>query len=179
MTSPEPSRRSLDPSVRGVLVLAVVVVLGLLLLAKAAPSSSTTIATRKNPGPTLPANVNSPTSTSRPTTSTPTTLGTVHPAAQVKVLVMNGTGGKIPMAAGLNATKLKAKGFNTLAPANAVARPTSAVYFAAGYHADAVAVAAVLGIPPDSAVPVPTPLPPSPDASKANVIVLLGQDTHA
>jgi len=162
------------------LVLAVVVVVGLLLLAKAAPSSSTTIATRKSPGPTLPTKANSPsTTTTRPTTSTPTTMGTVHPPAQVKVLVMNGTGGKIPKAAGLNTAKVKAKGFATLDPANAVARPTSAVYFATGYHADAVAVGAVLGIPPAAAVPVPTPPPPAPNASQANVIVLLGQDTHA
>ncbi|MDQ6697457.1 MAG: LytR C-terminal domain-containing protein [Actinomycetota bacterium] len=178
MTAPQTSRRSLDPSVRGVLVLAVVVVVGVLLLAKASPSSSTTVASREHPGPTLPTTT-PPTSTTRPTPSTPTTLGAVHPASQVKVLVMNGTGGRIPMAAGLNATKLKAKGFNTLAPANAVTRPTSAVYFVPGYQADAVAVGAVLGIPASSAVPVPTPLPQSPDASKANVIVLLGQDTHA
>jgi hypothetical protein len=177
MTAPEGTRRSIDPSVRGLLVLAVVVLLGMLLLAKAAPSSSTTIATRKNPGPSLPAATGS-TTTTRPTTTTSTTIGIPHAAAQVKVLVLNGTGGKIAMAATVNGVKVKAKGYDTLPPGNAVARPTSAVFYAPGYQADAVAVGKVLSIPATAAVPVPTP-PPAPNASQANVIVLLGQDTPA
>lgn len=176
MTAPERTRRTIDPAVRGILVLAVVVVLGLLLLAKAAPSSSTTIATRKHPGPTTP--TTAPPTTEKPTTTTPTTLGPSRPASQVKVQVANGTGGKIAKAAGLKGAKLKAKGYDTLSPANATARPTSAVYFAPGYQADAVAVGAVLGIPPTSVLPVPTPAP-VPNAAQANVIVMLGQDTPA
>jgi hypothetical protein len=178
MTAPERSRRTLDPSVRGLLVLAVVVVLGLLLLAKAAPSSSTTIATRDKPGPTVPVTTQPQTTgTTRPS-APPTTLGVAHPAAQVKVLVLNGTGGKIKLAAGTNAVKVKAKGYTTLPAGDAVARPKSAVFFAPGYHADAVAVGKVLNIPAASAVPVPTPSP-APNAGQANVIVLLGQDTPA
>jgi hypothetical protein len=160
------------------LVLAVVVLLGMLLLAKAAPSSSTTIATRKSSGSTVPTVGAPQTTTTRPTTTTPTTIGNPHPAAQVKVLVLNGTGGKIKMAATINGGKIKAKGYSTLAPGDAVGRPTSAVFYAPGYQADAIAVGKVLNIPAASAVPVPTP-PPAPNAGQANVIVLLGQDTPA
>lgn len=176
MTAPQKSRRTVDPSIRGLLVLAVVVVLGLLLLAKAAPSSSTTIATRKDPGPTVPGTTRPPTTTTRPTTTT--TTGVPHPAAQVKVLVLNGTGGKVAKAAGTNAAKIKAKGYNTIEPGNAVARPTSAVFFAAGYQGDAVAVGKILDISATAVVSMPDP-PPAPNASLANVVVLLGQDTPA
>ncbi len=177
VTSPQRARRSLDPSVRGVLVLAVVVVLGLLLLAKAAPSSST-VATRDRSG-TSASSTSRPqdTATTKPATTTPTTTGVTHPAAQVKVLVMNGTAGKIPMAAGLNGAKIKAKGYDTLPPANAVGRPVSAIYFAPGYQGDATDVGKVLGL---SVAPVPVPTPsPAPNASQANVIVVLGQDAPA
>lgn len=178
MTSPEPSRRSIDPSVRGILVLAVVVVIGLLLLAKAAPSSSTTIATRNHPGPSLPTTIKPLVDTTRPTTTSPTTLGPAHPLAQVKVLVLNGTGGKIKFAASTNVKKLQAKGYGTLAPGDTNGRPASVVYVAPGYQADGVAVAAVLNIPAASVVALPSPAP-VPNAGQANVIVLLGQDTAA
>ncbi|HEX4979399.1 MAG TPA: hypothetical protein VFV35_04970, partial [Acidimicrobiales bacterium] len=53
----------------------------------------------------------------------------------------------------------------------------SGVYFTADYQADAVAIAAALGIPADLVKPVPAPAP-VPDLKTANVLVVLGSD-HA
>lgn len=169
--------RGLEPSTRGVLVLAVVVVLGLVLLAKAAPSSSTSVASP------IRSNATAPTSAPRPRVTAPVTTtavpGVIHPPAQVKVLLMNATNGKVPKAAALNGAKVKAAGFVALAPANANApRPVTAVYYAPGYQADAVAVAKVLRRPASVAAPLPTPSP-APSVPQANVVVVLGQDTPA
>ena len=154
-------------------MLAAVVVIGLVLLAKAAPSSSTTVATRDRSNVTSTSTTSPPeTTTTAPTT---TTTGVAHPVAEVKVVVLNGSGGKRGVGAS-NTVKIKAKGYNTLSPGNAVARPTTAVFYAAGYAADAVEVAKMLGLGATSTMPVPTPSP-APGGTEANVIVVLGEDT--
>lgn len=172
MTAPERTKgRGLDASMRGVLVLAVVVVVGLVLLAKAAPSSSSSTA---KPDRTTTTLAPRPTTTLGPTTTTKPPAA--HPPAQVKVLVLNATGGAVRGASASNGAKVKAQGYDALPPANAVSRPVSAVYFAAGYETDATNVAKALGLAVKVVAPVPSPAP-APNATSANVIVVLGADT--
>ena len=167
-------RRGLDPATRGVIVLVVVVVLGLALLAKAAPSSSTSTAEPDRSDAT--STTSEQTTTTRPVTTT-TKPPATHPVAQVKVLVLNGSGG-IPKIAGSNTEKVEDRGYDALPPGNAVARPATAVFFAPGYEGDALEVAKVLGLAPTVVAALPSP-PPSPDASEANVVVVLGKDAPA
>ena len=102
-----------------------------------------------------------------------------HPAAEVKVLVLNGSGKSGVAKAGADA--LKPAGFTTLDPTNAKSTvATSVVYATAGFEADAIAVAALLGLPPTVVKPLTAP-PPAEigDPADAAVVVVLGPDSAA
>jgi hypothetical protein len=111
---------------------------------------------------------------------TTTTLTPVsHPAAEVKVLVLNGSGKAGVAKAGADA--LKPAGFTTLDPTNAKSTvATAVVYATAGFEADAIAVAALLGLPPTVVKPLSAP-PPAEigDPADAAVVVVLGPDSAA
>lgn len=104
------------------------------------------------------------------TTATPTT----HAPAEVRVLVLNSTG---PSGSARTASDLISAGtFVTLEPDNATDRTATAtaVFAQAGYEADAAAVAALAGI---TTAPVAMPTPPPPPApADANVVIVLGPD---
>lgn len=105
------------------------------------------------------------------TTAPPTTMAP-RPAQEVKVIVVNASG--VKGAAGKASDMLKPPGYNVLAPTNAT-NSDSAVYFSPGYEADAAAVAAALGFAVSTVKPLPTP-PPIPDSKGAHVVVIVGRD---
>jgi hypothetical protein len=149
-----------------VLLIAAAVIVGLLLLGKGLDSDD---------GGDVAAGA-SGTTTSTSSASQSTTLTTAtpqpHQPAQVKVLVANGAA--VTGAASSANNTLIAKGFNALSPTNAPTVTTTSVYFAAGYQADATAIAQQLGAPAAGVHPMPTP--PPLDVKGANVLVVLGPD---
>ncbi|MEY2433400.1 MAG: hypothetical protein QOC92_3125 [Acidimicrobiaceae bacterium] len=156
---------------RGALLIFVAVVLGAALLANGFRDEGASPAVGK-PTPT--------TKKGTPTTAPGATASTVvqaHDPAQVKVLVLNGSGKSgVAKAA---ADQLKAANFTTLDPSNAAGATITAsiVYFVAGYDADAQAIAAKLGLPASAAQALPTPVPESvADAKDANIVVVVGSD---
>jgi hypothetical protein len=125
------------------------------------------------------------TSGSTPTTTrgstapnaTPSTVAQPHDPAQVKVLVLNGSGKSGVAKSGKD--QLAAANYTVLEPGNASGGTltVSLVYFVAGYDADAATIAAKLGLPASAAQALPTPLPATiADAQGANVVVLVGTD---
>jgi hypothetical protein len=108
------------------------------------------------------------------TTTAPTTTVPARAPRDVKVIVANAS--DVKGAAGNAKKALDPIGFNVLAPANAVATPTSSVFFAAGYERDAAAVASALALPGETVKALPAPAPF--DIKGANVAVVLGAD-HA
>jgi hypothetical protein len=147
---------------RGVIVVVVAFVLGLLVLAKGFDDNSVsagggaTATTTTVPAPTT-------------TTAAQTTTTEVNKAS-FTVLVANGSG--ISGAAGRKTEELKGQGF-TMAPAgNAKAQvATTAVYYIAGYEAAGAAVAQVLQVQPQA-----MPNPPPTELGQAQVLVVLGKD---
>jgi hypothetical protein len=112
--------------------------------------------------------------------ATSTTLTPVsHPPAEVKVLVLNGSGKAGVAKAGADA--LKPAGFTTLDPTNAKSTvATSVVYAAAGFEADAIAVAGLLGLPPTVVKPLTAPPPAEVgDPADAAVVAVRGPDSAA
>lgn len=107
------------------------------------------------------------------TTTTAAEAAKPHDPAQVSVLVANGTTTK--GAAGRIATTLKGSNFVTLQPVNTTAPvDASAVYFVAGYEADARAIAALLA-PAPAVAAMPNPVPVA-DLAGAHVLVVLAAD---
>lgn len=121
------------------------------------------------------------------TTDVPETIPEVEeanaprPAAEVNVLVANGTGGR--GVAGAVADKLKTRGYIAEA-SNAPSTANAIIYYRVDYAGDARAVAEILGAPPDIIVPAPGDgtIAVAPEAIEdgrllnANVIVIVGAD---
>src|SRR5688572_16205003 len=128
------SRRDQSPrssaAMRGALLIAAAVILGAGLLAKSFDSGGP-LDTGSATGTTVKATV--------PSSTTSTTVVQPHDPAQVKVLVLNGSG-ETGVASGASDT-LKAANYTTLEPGNAPQTAASIVYFVPGYDADAQAVA--------------------------------------
>jgi hypothetical protein len=108
---------------------------------------------------------------------TDTTLPASRPPAEVPTIVLNDSG--IAGAAGNYSAVLEAAGYQLTSPegANADApddAPTTIIYFAPGFEAEAAAVAAAIGAPAIVPSPLPT-TPPGPIAS-ASVVVVVGID---
>lgn len=104
-----------------------------------------------------------------------------RPAAEVNVLVANGTGGR--GVAGAVADKLKTRGYIAEA-ANAPSTANAVIYYRVGYADDAREVATILGAPPDIITPAPGDgtIAVAPEAVEdgrlvaANVVVIVGAD---
>ncbi|HVM09790.1 MAG TPA: LytR C-terminal domain-containing protein [Acidimicrobiales bacterium] len=163
---------------RGVLLLAVALVIGIVLLnATDDQPPGTDVAAGSSSGRSGDGNANDDDATAATTTTAPpTTLPAARNPAEVKVLVANGS--TVKGAAGGARNKLIEAKFNVLSPIDAPTKGNeSAVYFTAEYQADANAVAAALGIPVQLVKAMPTP-PPVPDLKTSNVLVVLGTD-HA
>ena len=92
--------------------------------------------------------------TSSSTTSTTAPPVVTHPAGEVKVAVLNGTGER--GRAGRTAEALNAAGYVTAAKNTEQDRvQRSVIYYKADYGDDAKAVASVLGAPPNIITPAP------------------------
>ena len=157
-----------SPAMRGALLIIVAVLLGAGLLANgfrddhiSSGSSGTATTTRSSTVPD----------------ATGSTIVQPHDPAQVKVLVLNGSGKSGVAKAAKD--QLAAANYTVLEPGNAAGGTVTAsiVYFVPGYDADAGTIAAKLGLPAGAAQPLPNPLPPSvADPQGANVAVIIGTD---
>ncbi|MEY2459027.1 MAG: LytR cell envelope-related transcriptional attenuator [Acidimicrobiaceae bacterium] len=106
-----------------------------------------------------------------------TTVVQAHDPAQVKVLILNGSGKSGVAKAAKD--QLAAANYTVLEPGNAKGGTVTAsiVYFVPGYDADAQTIAAKLGLPASAAQPLPNPVPDSvADAQGANIVVIIGTD---
>ena len=155
---------------RGIALIVVAVVVGVVLLRNTDKSTSFT------PKPTGSAATSETTSTTVAAgSSTSTTVAAkAHDPSQVTILVANGTGG-IKGAAKTIADKLTASNY-VLKPSVDTKSPAegSVVYFAAGYEPDARRVAALL-TPPPAVQPMPAVLPVT-DLARANLLVIVASD---
>ncbi|MHB1446492.1 MAG: LytR C-terminal domain-containing protein, partial [Acidimicrobiales bacterium] len=96
--------------------------------------------------------------------------------AWVRVVGANGT--STSGAAGKLASKLRAGGYDTLAPTNTTSPANaSAVYYAPGYQGDADAVASASGLTSSAVQPVSSSVPVA--VGSADVVVIIGPDIAA
>ena len=147
---------------RGLVLLAVAVVLGIVLLNSADNPRGTTLATGKTPRPVATVS----------TLPTPTTVLARSPH-DVKVFPANST--SVNGAGARVGNTLKAAGYDVLAAASVTQQARSTeVLFQPGFDRDAAAIAVVLNLPATSVQPLPTP-PPF-DTKAANVVVWIGPD---
>jgi hypothetical protein len=178
-----------DAAVRGGLLIAVAVVIGLLLLWRAhdddtstgseVVSTPTTVA--GDGGTTLPPGTE--TTLDPNTTTTVAVTATTHVPNQVPVLVANGSGTK--GGAGAVTNKLIPFGYATKPAADAdQLYETSKVFYREGYAEDAKAIARTLGVPEpvESIIEAMPETPPvrgtngTANAAQSQVLVLLGTD---
>jgi len=172
-------RRPTEPTVnpaRGAALVVVAVVIGLFLLRNGLDTSE---AITSNPGSDGQAtdDGDSGTDTADGEDGTTTTTVAVRAPAEVPTIVLNDSG--IGGAAGQYSEVLAAAGYALTNPAgeNADAEgdaPTTIIYFAPGFEAEAAAVAVAIGAPSVEPTALPT-TPPGPIAN-ALVVVVLGID---
>lgn len=164
-------RSATGSTVRGVLLLAAALVLGVVLL-QSTDRSAVLTTTQKAPPVTTGTATTTP-----PSTTPPTTLPPARDPKTVKVLSANGS--SVNGLAEKVKQKLLGAGYDALQPVTATVKvPTSLVYFAAGYQPEANAVAAVLGLPLTSVQALPAKAP-APGVATANVVVVSGPDLAA
>lgn len=155
-------------------MLAVAVVLGFLLLGGTDEIGLSTTSQSSSNESTTTTEFTAPEQQQAPTTAQPPAGSTsVKPPGEVKVVVLNGSGGLAKGVAGASTEKLQGLGYQTIDPGNAEAREVTVVLFAEGFQPDAEAIKTALGV---SGTVELLEDPPSPEAAGANVIVLLGQD---
>ncbi|HEX7094879.1 MAG TPA: LytR C-terminal domain-containing protein [Acidimicrobiales bacterium] len=178
-----------DAAVRGALLIAVAVIIGLLLLWRAHDDDGSTTVSASDGSETVDNTTPDASTPSAPESSTPTGSSAAPPAthapAEVKVLVANGTG--TPNGAGNVTQKLMPKGYATLPAADASTSDVqkSMVFYRGGYAEDAKQIARDLGVPEDVIPTILDVMPAEPpvrgnrgtqSAQVANVLVLLGAD---
>ena len=103
----------------------------------------------------------------------------LHPPAEVRVLVANGT--EVGGAAGaIREVLISDQGYNGLPPVNATIEEVpefSFVYYANGYELDARNVGLIIGADSANILPIPAALPVT-DLAEANILILLGSDLY-
>jgi hypothetical protein len=158
---------------RGIALIVAAVLLGVILLrATDSPEPFTAVDVEK------PADTSDDTATTLPddTATTATTVVAAHNPAEVTVLVANGA--SIAGLASKISDELKAANFVVAEPTNTKAPAAeSAVFYVAGYEADAAAIASLLTPAPKTA-PLPDP-PPVDDLAGAQVLVVAAADLAA
>jgi len=156
-------------SLRGIMVVVVAVVVGILLLPSATRAPEYVAA-----GPSTSTPPASSTGSHGAGGSELATTTTIPAPALVHVLVANGT--TVDGVAGAVTTYLSQKGYGTLTATNSLARvPETLVYPTTGSLAAAHEVAVSLGLPASSVQRVGAPAPVS-NASGATVVVIAGPD---
>jgi hypothetical protein len=178
-----------DAAVRGGLLIAVAVVIGLLLLWRAhdddsgAAQSETVTTPTTTPGAASDTTVPPGETTAAPGATTVPPTATTHVPNTVPVLVANGSGTK--GGAGAVTQKLIPYGYATKPAADAdQLYEKSKIYYREGYAEDARAIATNLGVPApvDTIIEAMPATPPvrgtngTTNAQQAQVIVLLGTD---
>jgi LytR cell envelope-related transcriptional attenuator len=152
---------------RGVVLVAVAVVLGFFVLRAIEDTGG---------GPTpeeIEAANDTTASSEDAAASTDTTAPAARPPGEVVVLVANASG--VQGAAANQADAIAGGGYQVLPAANAPAEvEATQVLATAGYEADAAALAAAIGAPPESVAAMPEP--PPIDPTGAHVVVMLGPD---
>ena len=154
---------------RGALLIGIAVIIGIVLLQVIDDGTSGPIGNGSvSAGGTT--DTTAATGDSSSSTTTPTTASTpVKPPAEVAVLVLNGSGR--PGAATAQSNALKAKGYQTLTPADTATRQGNIVYFKPGFDRECTTVATnVDGAP--KVEPVPSPAPTG--SETASCVVILG-----
>lgn len=129
-----------------------------------------------DPSPTAGSPAPEPIETPAVAPTTEPALQPARPAGQVEVLVANAT--DTAGFAGNITTQLAGIGYSTLEPTNATITPSDGltdVHFAAGFEAEAIAVAAALQLPPSQVSALPATAPVA-DAAGAEVLIVLAND---
>ncbi|MGQ0618236.1 MAG: LytR C-terminal domain-containing protein [Acidimicrobiia bacterium] len=158
-------------ALRGAVLIAASVLIGLALLAKGVADDGSSPS---------PSGTNSGASTSTSSTTvlgSPTSTTAVpRSPADVTAKVLNGIGAQ--GLAGKGTETLTAANYSTLDAGDTTTTvDESAVYFTAGYAAEAGQIVKLFNLPADTAQSMPSPVPPElGDVSGANVIVVLGSD---
>ena len=160
---------------RGVVLLAVALVIGIVLLNATSNDPPGTRVSASSPSPASTPKTTGKGSAAPSTTVAPTTtLPPAHAPKDVKVLVANGSGtNKVATNA---SAPLKAAGFNVLAAANADKVQESSVYSVAGYEKDGADIAAALGLPATAPKAMPSPAPVKSDANPSVIVVIGSAD---
>lgn len=164
------------PMVRAGLVLAAFVVVTVLLLGVIHPTSATSASGPTTTGP--PVGSTTTTTTAANTTSTSAARNSATsssvPPSHVSVLVANASG--VSGAAAAVTALLQPSGWNMEAPVNASAHvASSSVYYLAGQHQSALAIASTLHLASSAVVPYTTAAPIS-SIGTAGVVVVVGPD---
>jgi LytR cell envelope-related transcriptional attenuator len=156
---------------KAVLVIAVVIVVGWLVLAKSnTPTKAASTATTRHT-----------TTTALAPAGPTTTLAPLVPPAQIKLQVLNGLlSGNL---ASEWSTKLKANpGYNTLPPDNATSKVVASQIYVItpGYQREANALAVAVALPVtavNQTVPAPASAPiPAAERTTANLVLIIGSD---
>ncbi len=170
---------------RGVAVVAIAVLVGVLLMAKglnktdsvaAISGDSTTTTTTVQADEAV--ETSSVAADQQPETSeetVPAAPTEPRAPAEVKVLVLNGSGG-IAGVAGRGSAKLQESGYAVATPDDARAPGPTVILYTEGFELDAQAVAAVFGVPVETVAPFDPANSPIEDTQAANVIVRIGND---
>ncbi len=157
---------------RGALLIGIAVIIGIVLLQVIDDGTSGPIGDGNSVSAGGTTNTTAPSGggDSSSSTTTPTTASTpVKPPSEVAVLVLNGSGR--PGAATAQSNALKAKGYQTLVPADSAQRAGNIVYFKAGFDRECTTVATnVDGAPKVEAIPSPPPT----GSETASCVVVLG-----
>lgn len=156
---------------RGVVLILVAVVLGIVLLQATDESDPFTAVDNEAAGPGR-ATTTVPGGGQDRTTTTPATTQEVDPST-ITVLVANGSGGVAGLAGALTEQVANA-GYQTAPPANVEAVDASVVYYTTGFEQAAQAVAALFDPAPEVA-PMPDPSPVD-DLRSANVVLVAGPE---
>ncbi len=163
-------RRPTEPTVnpaRGVALVVVAVVVGLLLLRNGLDTSEVITASKGD------SSQKTDSGNGEGDTSTTTTIPARDPST-VTVIVLNGT--SVSGAAGKYTTAIASAGYQMLDPGDATTKiPATQVFYAFGFEREAAAVAASAGAP-SSLTPTAMPTPPPGEVGAANVVVVIGTD---
>lgn len=110
------------------------------------------------------------------TSTTTAAPAAARPAAEVTVLVLNGTNG-LKGVAGRGSEVMSTAGYLTAAPKNADIDGASVILYMDGFEADARAIATAFGVDPDAVVQAfDAASSPIADTQGANVVVRIGND---
>jgi len=160
---------------RGVVLVVVAVVIGLVLL-RDDDSGTTQVAVGTDGAGEVDDTADPGDDTGDDATSTTTTTAAPRPPSEVKVLVANGSG--TDGAAGGATDALEALGYVTGTPANAERVPATVIYFTDGYQPEAEALAEAIGAAAATVTPMPA-VAPVDDLQLANILVVIGPDLAA